>query len=154
MSQPAVNWIPEGYHSATPYLIVRGAARAIDFYKRAFGAAELLRMDAPDGSVGHAEIKIGDSVIMLGDENIEAGIVSPRTLNGSPVGILLYVPDVDAIVEQSVAAGAKITRPVKDQFYGDRTGGVEDPFGHVWYLATHIEDVSQEEMKRRMAALA
>jgi PhnB protein len=148
-----MNWIPEGYHSATPYLIIRGAARAIEFYKRAFGATELLRMAAPDGSVGHAEIKIGDSVIMLGDENIEAGIVSPTTLTGSAVGILLYVQDVDAIVAQAAAAGAKITRPVKDQFYGDRTGGIEDPFGHIWYLATHIEDVSQDEMKRRMANL-
>ena len=149
-----VSWIPQGYHSATPYLIIRGAARAIEFYKRAFGATEMLRMDTPDGSVGHAEIKIGDSVIMLGDENIEAGICSPKALNGSPVSILLYVQDVDAITAQAVAAGAKITRPIKDQFYGDRTGGVEDPFGHQWYLATHIEDVPLDEMKRRMAAMA
>jgi PhnB protein len=148
-----VSWIPEGYHSATPHLIIRGAAQAIEFYKQAFGAKEMLRMDAPDGTVGHAEIKIGDSVIMLGDENIEAGILSPKALNGSPVSILLYVQDVDAITAQAVAAGAKITRPIKDQFYGDRTGGVEDPFGHQWYLATHIEDVPLDEMKRRMAAM-
>lgn len=151
-NKPSVNWIPEGYHSATPYLIIRGAAQAIEFYKRAFGATEIMRLDGPDGKVGHAEIKIGDSVIMLGDENLEAGICSPKTLNGTPVSILLYVQDVDTFVAQAAAAGASITRPVKDQFYGDRTGGIEDPFGHNWYLATHVEDVSQEEMKRRMAA--
>jgi PhnB protein len=144
--------IPEGYHSATPYLIVKDAARAIEFYKRAFGATELLRMAAPGGKIGHAEIKIGDSPIMLADEVPDMGALSPESLGGTPVSILLYVEDVDAVFNQAIAAGAKVQRPVKDQFYGDRTGGVTDPFGHVWYVATHKEDVSPEEMRKRAAA--
>jgi PhnB protein len=144
--------IPEGYHSATPYLIVKDAARAIEFYKRAFGATELLRMAAPGGKIGHAEIKIGDSPIMLADEVPGMGALSPESLGGTPVSILLYVEDVDAVFNQAIAAGAKVQRPVKDQFYGDRTGGVTDPFGHVWYVATHKEDVSPEEMRKRAAA--
>ena len=144
--------IPEGYHTATPYLIVRDAARAIEFYKKAFGAKELMRMADPSGKIGHAEIKIGDSPIMLADEVPEMGHRSPESLGGSPVSILLYVEDVDAVFNQAVAAGAKVQRPVADQFYGDRTGGVTDPFGHVWYVATHIEDVSPEEMRKRAAA--
>jgi PhnB protein len=144
--------IPEGYHSATPYLIVKDAARAIEFYKRAFGATELLRMAAPGGKIGHAEIKIGDSPIMLADEVPDIGALSPETIGGTPVSILLYVEDVDAVFNQAIAAGAKVQRPVKDQFYGDRTGGVTDPFGHVWYVATHKEDVSPEEMRKRAAA--
>jgi len=144
--------IPEGYHTATPYLIIKGAARAIEFYKKAFGATELMRMAQPDGRIGHAEIRIGNSPIMLADEVPEMGHRSPQSLGGSPVSILLYVEDVDALFSQAVAAGAKVERPVKDQFYGDRTGGVTDPFGHVWYIATHKEDVSPEEMKKRAAA--
>ena len=144
--------IPEGYHTATPYLIVGGAAGAIEFYKKAFGARELFRMTKPDGRIGHAEIKIGDSPIMLADEVPEIGYHSPQSLGSSPVSILLYVEDVDAVFSQAVAAGAKVQRPVQDQFYGDRTGGVEDPFGHVWYIATHKEDVSPEELKKRAAA--
>jgi PhnB protein len=151
MTNP-VKPIPEGYHSATPYLIVKDAARAFEFYKRAFGATELLRMPAPGGKIGHAEIKIGDSPIMLADEVPDMGALSPETLGGTPVSILLYVEDVDAVFNQAVAAGAKMQRPVKDQFYGDRTGGVTDPFGHVWYVATHKEDVSPEEMRKRGAA--
>jgi PhnB protein len=144
--------IPEGYHTATPYLIVRDAARAIEFYKKAFGAKELMRMADPSGKIGHAEIKIGDSPIMLADEVPGMGYRSPESFGGSPVSILLYVEDVDAVFNQAVAAGAKVQRPVADQFYGDRTGGVTDPFGHVWYVATHKEDVSPEEMRKRAAA--
>jgi PhnB protein len=144
--------IPEGYHTATPYLIVSDAASAIDFYKKAFGATELTRMTQPDGRIGHAEIKIGDSPIMLADEFPEIGARSPQRFGGSPVSILLYVEDVDALFSQAVAAGGKVLRPVKDQFYGDRSGGVTDPFGHVWYIATHKEDVAPEEMHKRAAA--
>ncbi len=144
--------IPEGYHTATPYLIIKGAARAIEFYKKAFGATELMRMAQPDGRIGHAEIRIGNSPIMLADEVPEMGHRSPQSLGGSPVSILLYVEDVDALFNQAVSAGAKVERPVQDQFYGDRTGGVTDPFGHVWCIATHKEDVSPEEMRKRAAA--
>ena len=146
--------IPEGYHSVTPYLIVDGAARAIEFYKSAFGATEVLRMARADGRIGHAEVRIGDSHVMLADEHPEINARGPRTVGGSPVTFVLYVEDVDAQVERAVAAGAKLTRPVSDQFYGDRTGGVEDPFGHVWFIATHVEDVSPEELQRRSAAHA
>jgi PhnB protein len=142
--------IPDGYHSVTPYLIVNGAARAIEFYKNAFGATELLRFDGPGGKIGHAEIKIGDSPIMLADEHPEMLARSPQSYGGSPVGILLYVNNVDAVASQAVAAGAKVVRPVKDQFYGDRSGTFEDPFGHQWTIATHKEDLSVEEMKRRL----
>jgi PhnB protein len=145
--------IPDGYHTVTPYLIVRGGVAAIEFYKKAFGAKELFRIDGPDGKIGHAEIRIGDSVVMLADEHSEMGAKSPQTLSGSPVSILLYVEDVDAVVRQAVAAGAKIKQPVEDKFYGDRMGGLEDPFGHAWFVATHTEDVSPEEMKKRAAAL-
>lgn len=144
--------IPEGYHTVTPYLIVKNAARAIEFYKKAFGATELMRMAEPSGRIGHAEIRIGDSPIMLADEVPEMGFRSPESLGGSPVSILLYVEDVDAVFSQAVATGAKVQRPVADQFYGDRTGGVTDPFGHIWYIATHKEDVSPEEMRKRAAA--
>jgi len=148
----AVKPIPDGYHSVTPYLIISGAGEAIDYYKKAFGATELLRMPAPGGKIGHAEIKIGDSPIMLADEFPEMGYKSPRTLGGSPVSIMIYVNDVDAIFDQAVAAGGKVQRPVKDQFYGDRSGTLEDPFGHVWHVATHKEDVSAEEMAQRAQA--
>jgi PhnB protein len=144
--------IPKGYHTATPYLIIKGAAKAIEFYKKAFGAAEVMRMTQPDGRVGHAEIKIGDSLIMLADEFPEMGARSPQSLGGSPVSILLYVQDVDALTSQAITAGAKVVRPVKDQFYGDRSGSLEDPFGHQWHIATHVEDVPPEEMKKRAAA--
>jgi PhnB protein len=147
-----VKSIPDGYQSVTPYLIVGDAARAIDFYKQAFGATEVLRMEGPGGRIGHAEIKIGDSHVMLADEHPEIGARSPQTIGGSPVSLLLYVEDVDATVGRAVEAGAKLVRPVRDQFYGDRTGGVEDPFGHAWHVATHIEDVPTEELQQRAAA--
>ncbi len=142
--------IPEGYHSVTPYLIIKGATEAIDFYKKAFGATELFRMPAPGGKIGHAEIKIGDSPIMLADESPEMGYKSPKSLGGSPISIMIYVVDVDTVFKRAIAAGGKEQRPVKDQFYGDRSGTLEDPFGHVWHVATHKEDVSPEEMERRM----
>jgi PhnB protein len=141
--------VPEGYRTATPYLIVKGAAEAIEFYKRAFGATEMLRMADPQGKVGHAEIRIGDSVIMLADEHPGMGYRGPHTLGGSSVSILLYLEDVDDVFERAVRAGGKVLRPVADQFYGDRSGTLEDPFGHVWTVATHVEDVAPEEMKRR-----
>ena len=150
MSKPRP--IPEGYHTATPYLIIKDAAKAIEFYKEAFGAKEIMRMSQPDGRIGHAEIKIGDSPIMLADEFPEMGARSPQSLGGSPVSILLYVEDVDAFAKQAVAAGTKVVRPVKDQFYGDRSGSFEDPFGHQWHIATHVEDVAPEEMHKRAAA--
>lgn len=149
----AVKPIPEGYHTATPYLVLKGAANAIEFYKKVFGAVEMMRMPQPDGRIGHAEIKIGDSPIMLADEFPEMGHRGPQSLGGSPVSILLYVADVDAVVGKAVAGGAKIVKPVQDQFYGDRTGFIEDPFGHLWGIATHKEDVSPAEMERRAAAL-
>ena len=148
----AVKPIPEGYHSITPYLIVKGAADAIDFYKQAFGATELFRMPGPDGKIGHAEIKIGDSVIMLSDEWPEMKYVGAKTLGGSPVSLLLYVDDVDTVFKQALAAGAKEDRAIEDKFYGDRSGSLTDPFGHIWHVATHTEDVSPEEMERRSAA--
>jgi PhnB protein len=144
--------IPEGYHTATPYLIIKEAAQAIEFYKKAFGATEVMRFAQPDGRIGHAEIKIGDSRIMLADEFPEMGARSPQSLGGSPVSILLYVEDVDAQAKLAVAAGAKVVRPVKDQFYGDRSGSFEDPFGHQWHIATHVEDVAPDEMHKRAAA--
>lgn len=144
--------IPEGYHTATPYLIISGAAQALEFYKKAFGATEIMRMPGPDGKIGHAEIRIGDSPIMLADESPAMGARSPQSLGGSPVTLHLYVEDVDATFAQAVAAGATVQRPVADQFYGDRAGGIVDPFGHSWYIATHKEDVSPEELKKRAAA--
>jgi len=150
----AVKPIPDGYRTVTPYLIVEDAARAIEFYKVAFGATEFMRMAGPGGKVGHAEIRIGDSPVMLADEFPEMGARSPKSLGGSPVSIVLYVPDVDALAGRAIGAGAKVVRPVKDQFYGDRSGTFEDPFGHVWTLATHKEDVSPEEMQRRLGAWA
>jgi PhnB protein len=147
----AVKPIPEGYHTATPYLIVRGAARALEYYKKAFNASELVRMADPNGKVAHAEIQIGNSRLMLGDEFPEMGARSPETVGGSPVGICLYVEDVDALFKQAIEAGGREERPVKDQFYGDRAGTLRDPFGHQWTIATHTEDVPPEEMKRRMA---
>jgi PhnB protein len=144
--------IPDGYHTATPYLIVNGAAEAIEFYKRALGATELLRMTDPQGRIGHAEIRIGDSVIMLADEHPDMGYRGPRSMGGSSVSILLYVDDVDTIFGRAVSAGATVQRPIANQFYGDRSGKLEDPFGHVWSIATHVEDVPPEEMLRRAEA--
>ncbi len=148
----AVKPIPDGYHAVTPYLIVKGGARAIEFYREAFGAKELFRMSQPDGRVGHAEIQIGDSRLMLADENPEIGARSPQSIGGSAVTIYLYVGDVDATVARAVAAGAKLTRPVETQFYGDRNGGLTDPFGHLWYVATHVEEVPADELERRARA--
>lgn len=143
--------VPEGYHSLTPYLVVKGAAQAIDYYKNIFGATEVFRMDQPDGKVAHAELKIGDSHIMLADENpsMGQGHTSAASLGASPVSLYLYIPDVDNVVERAVAAGAKILRPVQDQFYGDRSGFIQDPFGHLWGIATHIEDVAPQEIEER-----
>jgi PhnB protein len=141
--------VPEGYHSVTPYLAVDDGARAIAFYKEAFGATEVMRMPGPGGKIGHAEIRIGDSRIMLADEYPDMGFRSPKTYGGSPVGLHLYVEDVDAVASKARAAGAKELRPVKDQFYGDRTGSFEDPFGHVWHLATRKENLSPDELQRR-----
>ncbi len=149
-----VKAIPEGFEGATPYLAIKGAAAAIDFYKKAFGATEKMRMPRPDGRIGHAEIKIGKANLMLADEHPEISFLSPQTLGGSPVTIHIYVEDVDALAAQAEAAGAKVRRAVADQFYGDRGGQFEDPFGHVWYFASHIEDVSPEEMQKRAAAAA
>jgi PhnB protein len=143
--------IPEGYHNVTPYLCCKGAADAIEFYKKAFGATEVLRMGDPSGKVGHAELQIGDSRIMLADEFPEMGFRSPQSIGGSPVMLHLYVEDVDATVPKAVAAGARVTREVADQFYGDRGGQVEDPFGHKWYVSTHKEDLSPEEIQKRAA---
>jgi PhnB protein len=146
---PNVKPIPEGYHSVTPYLIIDGASKAIDFYKKAFGATELFRMDH-EGKVGHAELKIGDSPIMLADEQPSMGYVSPKALGGTPVSLMIYVEDVDKIYKQAISAGATELRAVQDQFYGDRSGNLKDPFGHVWTIATHKEDVTPEEMDKRM----
>ncbi len=149
----AVKPIPEGYHSVTPYLIIRGASRAIEFYKKAFGATELMRFPGPNDTVMHAEIKIGDSPVMLADESEASTYRSPQTFGGSPVSLMIYVEDVDKVFNQAVSTGAKATRPVADQFYGDRLGTLVDPFGHIWTISTHKEDVSMEEMQRRMEAL-
>jgi PhnB protein len=144
--------IPEGYHSVTPYLIVKGAARALEFYKKAFNATELYRLEGPGGTIGHAEFQIGNSRMMLADEFPDMGARSPETIGGSPIGLCIYTEDVDALFTQALAAGGKQERPVTDQFYGDRSGTLRDPFGHQWTLATHKEDVSPEEMTRRMEA--
>ena len=145
--------IPEGYHSITPYLIVKDGVRAIEFYERAFGARELFRMMRPDGRVGHAELEIGDSRVMLADEHPEMGYVGPRTIGGTPVSLHLYVDDVDRRFRQAIDAGGVEKRPVEDQFYGDRSGTFEDPYGHLWHLATHKEDLSPEEISKRADAL-
>ena len=151
---PKVRPIPEGYEGPTAYLIVDGAAAAIEFYKKAFGARELGRFPTPDGKIMHADMAIGGGHIMLADASPEMGFQGPGAYGGSPISLCVYVEDVDKVVAGAVAAGAKLTRPVADQFYGDRTGGLTDPFGHVWYVMTHVEDVSHEEMQKRMAAKA
>lgn len=144
--------VPEGYHTVTPYLVVQGAASAIEFYEKALGATELFRFAAPDGKVAHAEVRIGDSRVMLADEFPEMNSRSPKALGGSPVSMYLYVEDVDAVANQVVAAGGTVLRPVKDQFYGDRSGTFSDPFGHIWTIATHKEDVPPEELRKRAEA--
>ena len=151
---PTVQPIPDGYPRVSPYLCVDGAAKAIDFYKQVFGATERMRMGAPDGKVGHAELGIGDSVIMLADEYPEMGIVGPKTIGGTPVTISVYVEDVDATFDRAAKAGAKALRPLENQFYGDRSGQFEDPFGHRWNVSTHVEDVPPDEMAKRAAAMA
>jgi PhnB protein len=143
--------IPDGYHSVTPYLIIDGAAKAIDFYKNAFGATELFRMEH-QGRVGHAELKIGDSPIMLADEHPEMGYKGPKSLGGTPVSLMIYVEDVDTVYKRSIEAGGVEVKALQDQFYGDRSGTLTDPFGHVWTVATHKEDVTPEEMEKRLAA--
>jgi len=140
---------PDGYHSVTPYLIVKGAADAIDFYRRAFAATELMRMPNPNGKIAHAEIRIGDSAIMLADEHPEMGHRSPLSLGGAGVSLMIYVERVDEVFKRAVASGAKELQPVKDQFYGDRSGTLQDPFGHQWTVATHVEDIAPDEMRRR-----
>ena len=147
-----VKAIPDGYHAVTPYLIVKGASNAIEFYVKAFGATEMLRMPDEKGIVRHAEIRIGDSVVMLADEHPEIGAVSPSTLGGSPVSVLLYVEDVDVVFNQAVAAGAEVLQPVTVQFYGDRRGGVKDPYGYSWYIATRVEDLTPDELEMRAKA--
>ena len=148
-----VKSIPDGYHSITPYLMMDGAARAIAFYREAFGATELFRMADDKGRVGHAEIRIGDSVVMLADTQPGASCSSPRSLGGSSVGLMIYLENVDTVFARALKAGGKSIRPLTNQFYGDRSGTLEDPFGHVWTVATHVEDVPPEEIERRVVAL-
>ena len=148
----ATKAIPEGYHTVTPYLAVEGAARAIEYYTRAFGAKEVGRMDGPEGTIAHAELQIGDSRIMLSDPFPQASTRSPKELGGTSASVFMYVEDVDAVVKQAVEAGATVTMEVADQFWGDRFGTITDPFGHVWSIATHVEDVSPEEMAERAKA--
>jgi PhnB protein len=143
--------IPDGYRTVTPYLFIKGASAAIDFYKNVFGATERVRMPGPNGRVMHAELQIGDSIIMLADEVPQIGAKSPQTIGGASSSLHVYVENVDAIAQKAVDSGATLSRPVADMFYGDRTGTIIDPFGHIWSIATHIEDVSPEEMKKRMA---
>ena len=144
--------IPEGHHSVTPYLAVEDAAKAIEYYKKAFGANERMRMETPDGKIGHAELEIGDSLVMLSDPFPQSTVRPPKELGGTSAGVFLYVEDVDAVVRQAVEAGATITMEVADQFWGDRFGSIKDPFGHSWSLATHVEDVPPEEMAERAKA--
>jgi PhnB protein len=148
-----VKAIPDGYPVVTPYLSIDGAKKAIEFYTKVLGAEETVRMGAPGGKIGHAELKIGDSLIMLADESEEFGNRSPKTIGGSPVTLVVYVEDVDAVFQRALEAGASVIQEVEDQFYGDRSGQFEDPFGHRWNVATHTEDVSPEEMEKRMAEL-
>jgi PhnB protein len=145
--------IPDGHHTATPYMIVSGGAAALDYYKKAFGAEELMRMGGPGGKVMHAEFQIGDSRIMIADEFPEMGAKSPKTLGGSPMSLCLYVNDCDTVFDRAIAAGGTVVRPLMNQFYGDRSGTLTDPFGHQWTVSTHVEDVSPEEMDRRMAEM-
>lgn len=141
--------VPDGYHTVTAYLVVNDAAAAIDFYTQVFDAEEIMRMDGPGGKIGHAELQVGSSKIMLADEHPEIDAVGPKTLGGTPVSLMLYVEHVDETFDRAVAAGAVVKKPLADQFYGDRSGMIEDPFGHKWTIATHVEDVSPEELNRR-----
>jgi PhnB protein len=145
--------IPDGYHSLTPYLIVDGAAEAMEYYKKAFGATELFRMEH-EGKIGHAEMKIGDSPFMLSDGHAEMGYKGPKAYGGTPVSLMIYVDDVDTVYPQAIAAGGTELKPLQDQFYGDRSGTLTDPYGHVWTVATHKEDVTPEEIDKRLAAMA
>ena len=153
MTGTAVKPVPEGYRTITPYLIIKGAARAIDFYKQVFGATELLRVPGPGDSIMHAEIRLGDCIVMLADEPADGSFRSPGAFGGTPVSLMIYIENVDDVFARALSHGAKQTRAVQDQFYGDRSGNLIDPFGHSWTVATHIEDVTPEEMERRMAAL-
>ncbi len=150
---PAVPWKPDGYHTVTPYLTVRDAVAAVEFYQRAFGAELAMKLTMPDGKYAHAEIKIGDCHIMMAEENPQWGNQSPQLLGGSPVSFMIYVPDADAAFKRAIDAGCTQVRPVEDQFYGDRTGTLKDPFGFQWSLGTHTEDVSEAEGQRRMEAM-
>lgn len=147
-----VNAIPVGYEGATPYLIVKEATRALEFYQKAFGATEIMRIPAPEGKVGHAEIKIGAALIMLADEFPDMNCRSPQSFGGTPVSIMVYVQDVDRFVNRAVAAGATVLRPVENKFYGDRAASLEDPFGHQWHFATHVEDMPPDELAKRAEA--
>ena len=149
MSKP----IPDDYPRVSPYLFVDGASSAIDFYRSVLGARERMRMPGPDGTVFHAELELGDSIIMLGDENPDMDVRGPRSIGGTPMMLHVYVENADSVFEQAIGAGAKALRPVEDQFYGDRSGRFEDPFGHRWYVATHVQDVPPEEMEQRAAAV-
>jgi PhnB protein len=151
-----VAYIPKDYNTVTPYLVIQGAAQAIEYYKKVFGATETVRMPGPDGKIGHAELKIGNSIIMLADENpsMGQGHTSAATIGASPVSLYVYLPNVDDVVKRAAAEGAKILRPVQDQFYGDRNGFIQDPFGHLWGIATHVEDVSPKDMEERMKKMA
>ena len=149
----SVKAIPDGYYSLTPYLVCKGAAKAIEFYAEAFGAQETMRMPGPNGSIAHAEVKIGNSMLMLADESTERGHLSPETIGGSPCSIMFYADDVDEVFKRAVAAGAKAETPPADMFWGDRMGNLVDPFGHKWAIATHKEDLAPEEMEKRMAAM-
>lgn len=149
----AVSYIPDGYHSVTPYLIVDDGPRALEFYKRAFGAVELFRLDMPDGRLGHAEFTVGDSHIMLAEEFPEMEALAPKSIGGTAVSLMVYTEDADAMFARALEAGAVALRPVADQFYGDRAGMLRDPFGHKWSIATHIEDVSAAELERRTQAM-
>ena len=150
---PSVKPIPDGYPRVSPYLVVDGAAQAIDFYTQVLGDSERMRMGGPDGKIGHAELEFGDSVVMLADEYPDMGYVGPKAVGGTPVTIGVYVEDVDKTFDAAVKAGAKALRPVEDQFYGDRSGQIEDPFGHRWSIQTHVEDVPPDEMQKRAAAM-
>lgn|SRR5690606_10572656 len=149
----AVNPTPEEYRGVTPYLIVHDGKAALDFYKRAFAAEEIVRMDAPDGKLQHAEVKIGGGIVMLADAFPDRGYNGPQTYGGTPVSMVFYTPDVDAVFAQAIAAGAEELMPVEDKFYGDRMGSLKDPFGHIWHISTHVEDVTPEEMQKRIAAM-
>ncbi len=149
MATKAKNAIPQGYHTVTPYLVCKGAAKAIDWYKKVLNAQETMRMPGPNGQVMHAELRIGDSVVMLADEFPEMGARSPQSLGGTPIGMMVYVEHCDSVFGRAVEAGAKVERPLQDQFYGDRSGTIVDPFGHKWTIGTHIEDLTPEEMERR-----